>query len=365
MEDYKIAPTAQEVQTEIDNLWILEQTITKEQEVANTFAVYAVPRKQYAKSKPYVIETVVLSWSGDIEAYAVVCASGIEAYAVVGDGGRSISVAGWEVVLVSSGADLARFLGHGHLYDERNGAIIVNIGGGHILNPEEIIEYKKNQEKEEQKRIAIEQRIREEEKLRQESQRSRQAEQLRREQEETERRLREQCRVEQETQNQRQQKIEEIITVIIKEIQQKQQNVNNSATQYERTINAVNFDDAVIEIDTIERHIVEGASSLIISERAIHLRLRCEKSRADVPCPQTNSTISSEGGGLVGGAFFGGILGLVGGPLGLIAGAVIDGFLGAVADSDTPSHKISPELEQWTKLIQDVDEVIKKLPKEQ
>lgn len=263
----------------------------------------------------------------------------LEVFALVDKhGGASVTVNNCDVTLISSGARAFYELIDCTVGDFTAVGLIVSINGEPVRSSEEIREAvrlkEEKLEREEQQRKVEKEHLVQIEKERQEEQRIRQ-EQLK------------------------------------EEIYHKQQTANKLATQYERTTNSITFDDAVSEMGAIKHYIGEEASSQIIRERAIYLRSRCDASRTAVPVSNTASTASSGDGAKVG-AIVGGILGLFGGPFIAIAFATLGSVVGdTIASSNsstttnTSSNQTNPEREKWTKLIQEIDEIIKRFPQEQ
>ncbi len=150
-------------------------------------------------------------------------------------------------------------------------------------------------------------------------------------------------------------------------VEQKQQAVDRCAAQYKRTEDTIDFKDACTELETIKYHIGQRANHSIIRERIACLRSRCQISQTIVPTSSPTST-ATDGAGATAGAIVGSLMmGLFGGPAGLIVGAIAGGLIGNKADHSGSSPVklgVSSEHQQWTTLLQGIDETISKLPQE-
>jgi len=134
---------------------------------------------------------------------------------------------------------------------------------------------------------------------------------------------------------------------------ERQQAIDKQAANWDNSSLIIAYPSAALELSALQNHKDAGASIKIIRDRAEHLRKRSISSLASV---QSNKP-SNDDSVLKGGAILGGILGLLGGPAGLILGAVVGGAIGSMSDHPESQEQIA-EKAKWRLFISEIDNFI-------
>lgn len=148
------------------------------------------------------------------------------------------------------------------------------------------------------------------------------------------------------------------------EVKNRQQAIDKCAARYERSLDAIEYKRAKLQLESIRHYIKEDAEISILRERIAHLHSRCEKSYS-ATLPGTASQPTQDYAGAKTGAVIGGLLGLAGGPLVAIAFAGLGSIFGDLVAPDTKSSQSSSkqtlEQQNWALLIKEINEIVQTL----